>query len=464
METHQSPPSSPHPQTQTPILHLTRKLVGHHVREDHAPSSAASPLHSGSGTSPFVSSGHGSSSSKPPHLLSPDSASPSSLSKTQSPDPLDTFSKVSNPPFSPPEGVDIQMISAKSVIANPIPDGPDESLAGPQEQPKPATSSTSPSSESEGHVGPTRASIRAWVEATPSGPPRETSSPASFALPQSESDGNSDRLSITRSASRPGVVSHSSFGSASCTSGDENGRPPLGRNVPEYGSSGNVADGESSGSEQVFASPLGPSAPSSPPRELDSPFDRETLAPHPHPHAQTHHCPPNCSPLQAYAQLHPNSPNRHPSRPPIVSKSSSESASPNMIPGHSHAHAHGPPDRLERRPHRQHTRRRHRGERDRDHAGRARTSSHPTIPVALTPLPFLPPPPAPLSPLRPLQVSSGGGMDVFEEIGKMLVTARRPLLRVDGGAQNEGWVPLGRPRENDVLDDICRMIVMSREG
>ncbi|KAI0666616.1 hypothetical protein C8Q78DRAFT_1082884 [Trametes maxima] len=477
MDGRQSPFSSPHPPNEAPPSHLTAKLAGH----DKAYLGVASPLQSGSGSPPFSPPGHGSSSSKArivlilpsQHLFSPESTTPS-LSKTQSPDPLDTFSKLRESPITSPETADIQDVSPNPVAAGPISVGSDKLLPEPQEHPQPTASSTSPSSDSEGHVGPTRASIRAWAKATPTGPPRSTPSPPSSTQPQSESDDSSERPSLTRSASRPRTVPSGSFSAPS--SGDENVGPPRTKSVLEEGSSGNVADGESSGSEHV-SSPPALTMPPSPPNESAPTPDRETLAPHPHPHshgahAYVHH-PPNRSPPHAHVHPHPNSPARHPSRPPLASKSSSESSHSDVFPGHSHEQ----PDRLERRPHRHHynARRRHR-ERDceREHARRARASSHPTppSPTAFTPffpLAPLPPPSHSPSPLRPLQASAGqNNMDVLQEIARMLVATRRPLLRTaegaGAGAEGDGWIALGPPRGNDVLDSICRMIVMEREG
>ena len=59
-----------------------------------------------------------------------------------------------------------------------------------------------------------------------------------------------------------------------------------------------------------------------------------------------------------------------------------------------------------------------------------------------------------MRPLRPLQLTSGG-VDVFEEIGRMLVTSRRSPVHVvanAGGSTEQGG------REDDVLEDIFLMI------
>ena len=80
---------------------------------------------------------------------------------------------------------------------------------------------------------------------------------------------------------------------------------------------------------------------------------------------------------------------------------------------------------------------------------------------ALRPLRLIPelrlPPPPPPGRLTPLQIApTTGGLDVLDEIARMLHTSRRPLVRV-----NES--DLVRPRrENDVLDDICFMIRTQR--
>ena len=100
--------------------------------------------------------------------------------------------------------------------------------------------------------------------------------------------------------------------------------------------------------------------------------------------------------------------------------------------------------------------------------GQGQGQSRVLPPLRLIPDLRLPAPPPPLRPLRPLQVvssgSGGGGVDVLDEIARMLHTSRRPLVRIGtdpGGAGSGGfWAP--QRRENDVLDDICSMIQMSR--
>ncbi|KAH9851369.1 hypothetical protein C2E23DRAFT_237096 [Lenzites betulinus] len=404
---------------------------------------------------------------------------------------------------------------------------------------QPPAKSTPGTSESEDHVGPTRASIRAWAEATPAGAPGDRASPGLRAMPRSNSDGNLSRASLTRSAR---VTPE---GSVAPTSGGSRDASPQ-RSMEMEESLGNVADGESSSSDHASGTP-----PSSSPPPEDAALDarRELGAPHPHPTSPSHPPPPPIAQPQPHPPHAPRhvqfkqshaSPRAHAThlpRPPPYTQSSSDS-----IPSKP-AHPEQPdqPERVERRHHHHHRncprhhhhhRRRHRDrdkdrDKDREHDHDKKRPSadfgapgddnnpnprrdhdaHPPqaprpgpVIYHLVPLrPLLPPPP-PLPPLRALRVPSiegdGSTTDILAEVVRMIKGTRAPLLRT-GGVMDEnyryanadadgGWIPFpsvgagggsaqgpgrspgsgsgGRRRENDVLDDIRRMIQWSRSG
>ncbi|CDO74318.1 hypothetical protein BN946_scf184449.g3 [Trametes cinnabarina] len=219
--------------------------------------------------SPFSSlvsgSGSGSSSNKlHTHSLGQGTMPSSQQSKTQSPDTLDlvTPPKLVESPLALPEAV-----QAEPFIVPPVSESSQDYQPRqdePRERPQLSTNSGSGSSDSEDHIGPTRASIRAWAKATPAGPPRDTPSPhLSLLKASSSSSDNVSRVSLTRSAGRLTDTSQSSNGNASSASGDDSNE----RAVETEESSGNIADGESSGSDSRSppTPPSDPSLPSSPP-------------------------------------------------------------------------------------------------------------------------------------------------------------------------------------------------------
>ncbi|KAI0824057.1 hypothetical protein BC628DRAFT_475317 [Trametes gibbosa] len=366
-----------------------------------------------------------------------------------------------------------------------------------------------PSTKWEDHVGPTRASIRAWAKATPAGAPGNRVSPGLCVMPRSNSDDNLSRASLTRSARPVSATPEGSITQASRGSEDENPR----RFVEREGSLGNVADGESSNSDQASRSP-----PSSSPSPQDAALNaqRELRAPHPHPTSPSRVSPPIAQPQphSAHASRHvrftqaPMSPHEPP-RPAPYAESSSDSIS---VPAHTPAHP-DQPERAERRHHhhhhncsRHHThhRRRHR-DRDKNRPGADPSTNPPSAPrpgpitYHLVPLRPLPPPPPPLPPLRVSPAGGenceGGTTDMLAEIVRMIKGTRAPLLRTGGAidenywhVNGDGWIPFpsaasgsgqgtGRSsvsgsglgsgsrqvmKENDVLDDIRSMIQLSR--
>ena len=274
-----------------------------------------------------------------------------------------------------------------------------------------------PSDSSDEQGSPSRAIIRAWAKATPAGPPRMTPSPTGSApLTNSSSDNGFDRTSVTRSTGRQ-TVSTPSQRSESGSRFPSRGDLPF-----ADGSSGSAADVDSSGSSSSKDNRSSPSA---------------------HPPY-----PPGQAPL-APAPLQPL-PRR---RSPLVHASSSESSlHPTLLI--LHAHQQEQQDCLDRRAQRHlHG---HHSLRRRQRRPRA---PNPTPPgssqgagLARTFDPRLPFPP--MRPLRPLQLTSGG-VDVFEEIGRMLATSRRSPVRAvanAGGSVEQGG------RGDDVLEDIFFMI------
>ncbi|KAI0373464.1 hypothetical protein BV20DRAFT_738324 [Pilatotrama ljubarskyi] len=465
MENDQTTPVSAYPPRDATQPHLTKQTLASHNAADRG---VAHPLHAPlhSVGSPFSSLGTGSSASfgKPAPLSSTNVTSPSAQSKTQSPDPLETLPKLVESPVVLPKLVGPTAVSS----INPPPSSRSGQSSGDSARPRSSGSSTS---ESDGHVGPTRASIRAWAKATPAGPPRGTpsgSSPSDSTpsgstpdLPhgQSGSDDNLSRVSLTHSAAPPVRSPESSIDAVSSGSGDES----PGNGVEAEESSGNVADGESSGSEHASRSPP-TTSPSPPPEQASIQVRRESLAPYPHSSiiAPPHHH----SSLPRHHPHHAHAHTPHP-RPPLAhSQFSSDSLPPAPNAAHQDQR-----ERLDRRQHRhshsgRHRHRERERDRDRDRDRRSRTlGSNPSIappaPIPASGRASLDPLPPPPPPLRPLRVSSGNGTDVFEEMVKMLMSSRRPLLRA-GGAEN-GWIPLTPPprRQNDVLDDIWQMIQWS---
>ncbi|RPD52808.1 hypothetical protein L227DRAFT_581910 [Lentinus tigrinus ALCF2SS1-6] len=448
--------------------HATSSVSPQDSSSCHPPASSADPRahlprHLAHPAATTLTSGSGSSSSvsKLP-LFSSGDGTPTSDSRIRTTNtPLTPPSLVESPQFvSPGEDEKHIPLSAATGLHPPSPttSPPSQADSPPHLASHAGESSASLSSADE--QLPTRASIRAWAKATPAGPPRNTPSPTSSAvLPQSSSDDNLDRQSITRSAGHQTVssISASRSGSGSGTSSSDEDDSVGSGNLPfPEESSGNVADIESSGSGGEDASPQGTSDPS----PSVSPLSRELLAP---------------------APLHPPHGHGH------AESSASESSSPAIMP--TSAQVQEQQDRIDRRgdhhppQHPGHSgRRRHRDrdrDRDRDHRERRSRPSNPTPPqpqphprrvqypsshtqsqgrvfppLRIIPDIRLPPPPPPMRPLRPLQVSSGG-VDVLEEMSRMLHYSRRPLIRTGVDSRT------GPRRENDVLDDIAFMIQMS---
>ncbi|TBU24957.1 hypothetical protein BD311DRAFT_780625 [Dichomitus squalens] len=381
-------------------------------------------------TLPTSGSGSGSSSSKLPpvsvegttlsiesHVLTPDTSI--------TPTPVESLS-----PLFGDQDAKHAHLSAATCLQGPVQveaavkprsaDTPDSSQYGEVEEPG----------------APTRASIRKWAKATPAGPPRNTPSPSGSAeLGHSSSDHHIDRQSFTHSVSGKNIGLGTASGSGSSSGDDEDsgGSRHSSSNSLGHESSGNIADIESGGS----ASPLHLPDPSS---ALDPDLS------------------PSSSPPVRRA-VHRPSPQSH--------GQSSTSDCPPPVLVNPDAVAQEQRERLERRhhrhlPHHPHSsRRRHR---DRERERRARTSN-PTSPANAhaqeqnpPTAPDARPPAAPMRPLRPLQLITGG-MDVLEDIGRMLQGSRQPLLRtrVDLGATSPPR------RANDVLSDIHDMIRMTRQ-
>ncbi|KAI8993822.1 hypothetical protein BD414DRAFT_534920 [Trametes punicea] len=399
-----------------------------------------------------LGSGSGSSSQLPQSSSGQGTPASSQQSKTQSPDPLDTLPKVVESLVALPEPIVLEPVSIPPASIS-LRD--DESQVGHQERPQLSANSSSASSDSEGHVGPTRASIRAWAKATPAGPPRDTPSPYSSVLQPSGIEDHDSRVSPTRSAGHLSETSKSSSDNVSSGSGDESARNA----IEAEESSGNIADVESSGSEPVSASPLYPSHLPTPGDGSELTAHRQLLAPHPNTRQRVHAPHP-----RLHMHAHPHV--QHAPRPHVPHlHTSSESSPPAPTPAQTQEHQ----ERLDRRSqrHPQTGRRRHRDrDRDRDRRSRTPSSNAGVTQVApgtvLAPLRPLPPPPPPLPRLRPLREASADSPDVLDEIVKMLSTSRGPLLRMGLSGDEGGWVPLRPPRQNDVLDDIYTMIVWSR--
>ncbi|KAL1945710.1 hypothetical protein VTO73DRAFT_1712 [Trametes versicolor] len=343
-----------------------------------------------------------------------------------------------------------------------------------------SASPPSGTSESEDDGGPTRASIRAWAKATPAGAPTSLSTRSIPEPPHSGLDEYFNRLSLTQTMRDLPTSAESSVKRPSSRSRDIS----LRRSFEREENSGNVADGESSGSEQNSSSPpIGRPSPDN----LKLAAQRELIAPHPHPrpasppkptgHAHTDarqhataHPPVHSHSHAPHVHFHPQAHSR------VVphSRTRPESSLPVPVPASAPTPTH--PDQQERaeRRHR-HKRRRHRDrERDREH-DRDRRTRHPpghgvvSMP-ALQPLPPLRPPPRPIPmgtlpamPLRTISVphspasnaSSRPKTDVFGEIEKMLRKARKPILRVREVDENEN------DAENDVLENIRAMFQRS---
>ncbi|KAH9894865.1 hypothetical protein C8Q73DRAFT_474618 [Cubamyces lactineus] len=384
-----------------------------------------------------------------------------------------------------------------------VPHPESESTRAPQAPADLPSTSRPPASDSEERVGPTCASIRAWAKATPAGAPRYTPSPYASALHSSGSDENESCVSLTRSANRtsdsPHPHRHRSRVASSGSYSSDQSPDSIDREMETEESPGNVADGESSGSEPAStwspnASPL-----SSPPLEGQERIEnRESLAPHPHPGAhnthsrsqphQLHH---NYAHAHAHAHLQAPYPNpqgstracpyisaQHP-HPAPHSDSSSASPPPELTPENITTHWSGHQGSRDRRMHHHqpNSRRRHR-DRDRDRdwdRHREQPPSllpppppslfHTELPLhTLPPLRPLPPPPPPL--IRTgIPRARAENADVLCEITKMLTLSSNPLLPREGAAESGlgggGWVPLRVSREDDVLDDIYKMVMLS---
>lgn len=72
----------------------------------------------------------------------------------------------------------------------------------------------------------------------------------------------------------------------------------------------------------------------------------------------------------------------------------------------------------------------------------------------------LPPPPPPLRPLRLLQTMGPtmGGLDVLDEITRMLQSSRGSLIRSVADIRDHRHGSMRLRQEDDVLDDISLMI------
>ncbi|KAI0779907.1 hypothetical protein C8Q74DRAFT_1261848 [Fomes fomentarius] len=308
------------------------------------------------------------------------------------------------------------------------------------------------SQRSDDEMLPTRASIRAWAKATLAGPPRDTPSPTMTALIQlSVSDEDIDRKSITHSAGHLSpTLSPSPDTSSGNSSGDEDNSGSGSGHAPLTSEgSGNVADIESagSGSDMPSSSPLLLGS-SDPPLSTSLPSRPTTML------------------LQGAAQIH---------------SSSSESLGRTIF----NVHGQEQQARIDRRGNRHPSGRRRHRERERERDRRSR-ASNPTTPLHATQV--LPPqgqspatqarrltvfpqsglslPPPRLRPLRLLQTMGPtmGGLDVLDEITRMLQSSRGSLIRsvADIGDHRYGSMRLGR--EDDVLDDISLMIQMQTQG
>lgn len=476
--------------------HLTKQTLASRDGRN----TAASPntpisldMHSASSRLSSFGDGSGSSSSKVPmtfaviqsHFINvllqqyfsfSNAMSTSSFSGPQSPDAeLETSTKPAQSPrfayfqFSKPDN---DSHTPASLLSRELSEPPQISASPP-----------SGTSESEDYGGPTRASIRAWAKATPAGAPTSLSTRSIPEPPHSGLDEYFNRLSLTQTMRDSPTSAESSVKRSSSRSRDISSRKSFEREE----NSGNVADGESSGSEQNSSSPL-IGSPS--PDNLKLAAQRELTAPHPHPrsasppkpigHAHTAdtrqhataHSPVHSHSHAPYAHFHPQAHSRavpHSGTSPESSPPVSQSV-PASAPTPTH------PDQQERaeRRHR-HKRRRHRDrERDREHDRDRRTRHPPSHGVvsmpALQPLPPLRPPPRPIPmgtlpamPLRTISVphssasnaSSRPKTDVFGEIEKMLRKARKPILRVREMDENENEA------ENDVLENIRAMFQRS---
>ena len=281
---------------------------------------------------------------------------------------------------------------------------------------------TSSSDSSDEQGTPSRASIRAWAEATPAGPPRMTPSPTgSAALTKSGSDDGFDRASVTHSAGHQ---------TPSQSSGSDSRSPSRGDLPFADESSGDAADVDSSGSSSSKDNRSSPSAhPPYPPGQVP-------LAP---------------APLQPP----PHGRSSHRTHPPLVHTSSESESSLHPTLLVLHAHQQEQQDRLDRRAQR-HLHGHHHSLRRRQRRPRV---SNPTPPgssqgagLARTFDPRLPFPP--MRPPRPLQLTTGG-VDVLEEIGRMLITSRRSPVRA---VANAGGPAVQGGRGDDVLEDIYLMI------
>ncbi|KAI0358105.1 hypothetical protein OH77DRAFT_1241304 [Trametes cingulata] len=460
MENYQTSPGSAYRPREDTQLSLTEKTVAG-LDAEKGGVMPVNPLRArlscvGSPLSSFGASSSSSFSTRPP-LSSTNVTSPSSLAK-QSPDPFETTPEVvdssvpvlekAGPPPVSGTNLPASSRSGESSAASVLPRSSDTCGSG--------------ASESEGHVGPTRASIRAWARATPAGPPQgppPSRMPEHLRIrpdPGSGSDDNLSRASLTRSAGAHARSPESSIDPLGPGSGEES---------PDEaeGSSGNVADAESSGSERACRSP-----PASTPHHAQpsSAVQRESLAPYPHSHADVPPYP--LLPHPRHHAHHPQAPRPRPRSPPLPQSHSSSDSQPPATPiahqddRRQHRHSHSG----RRRQHRERER-----ERDRDRCSHPPAFNPSTAPPAAAAAPapglasFCPRPStrAPAQPpARPLKLISGGNSDVFDDMVKLLVSSRQPLLRAGGAG--DGWTPHGarQPRrENDVLDDVWQMVQWS---
>ncbi|KAI0326577.1 hypothetical protein GY45DRAFT_1339359 [Cubamyces sp. BRFM 1775] len=300
------------------------------------------------------------------------------------------------------------------------------------------------------HVGPTRASIRAWAKATPAGAPRDTPSPHTSALNSSGSDDSGSRVSLTRSASHIVGLPHIQR-SGEPSSGSRFEDPSLSkmaRQAETEESSGNIADGESSGSEPASTPGPSPITFINLIRTLTCTLTpklthnlirirtrrlRLILAPILTPIRTSHSTILTLRRTPTAARHLPRASPR-PNTSPLIAKSSKTAETAARTDTRPAAGA------------------------DIATASVTATEIETGTDVRLQPHPSSTPIRTPRAP--------AGDMDVLDEITKMLALSSTPLLRrgggVDVGMGGDGWVPLRVPRENDVLDDIYKMIMWSR--